>query len=654
MRLPSVLLLSLSFGLVCGAADAAEWTRLKATNFTFVGDASERQIRRVAQQLEQFREVMLRALPPSAAPSPVPIVVLVFANDRSFEPFKPRFQGRTVAVAGFFRSGQDVGYIAINGDFGEAAVRTVFHEYSHFLVSNTLGFAPAWVNEGLAEVYETFEERDGGKSAILGIAPREHVEELRSRTLIPLSELVAVDHSSPMYNEGSRRGLFYAQSWAFMHYLTFGSETRRAQLLRYLTSVRGGASSDEALKKEFGTDLSAIEKELRQYVANYTFPARMGTFETTARAVVGARAEMLSEGEAQGYLGDLLARSERTDDARAYLKKVITASPDAARALFALGFLELRASNLDEALPLLERAATLKPDEPAFLMAYGHGLVERLRGAASDDPQRESTSERARSVLSKAVELDSTVAHTLATLGYLELANGESQRAVDLFKRAVASAPSQESYRMALAEALARQGDYEEATNYFGVLLAQGSEPEIRNRAREGLARVAQLRRLAVARTAAARTAESGPDAQPPVPAAAPSAPTATPSASTAAAPSDSAVGQGGRFIPVLRELGAGEQRVLGVFRSIQCRQGSIVLQVQTATELMNFAAGQLGEVDFISYRTDTPGGVNCGAVPGTPPVLATYRPSPGGASADAIHGQAVAIELIPDGYVPR
>jgi hypothetical protein len=108
------------------------------------------------------------------------------------------------------------------------------------------------------------------------------------------------------------------------------------------------------------------------------------------------------------------------------------------------------------------------------------------------------------------------------------------------------------------------------------------------------------------------------------------------------------------QFTPTLRKLDTGEQRVLGVFRSIQCRQGAVILEVQTATALMTFAARQLGEVDFISYRTDTPGSVNCGAVPGAPPVLATYRPSAGGPSADGIDGAAIAIELIPDGYVPR
>ena len=247
-------------------------------------------------------------------------------------------------------------------------------------------------------------------------------------------------------------------------------------------------------------------------------------------------------------------------------------------------------------------------------------------------------------MLSKAVELDPTVAHTLASLGYLELASGEPARAVDLLKRAAAAAPAEESYRMALAEALGRQGDYEEATRYLGLLLAHGSEPEVRNRAREGLARVAKLRQIAVARAMVTASAE------PAAPAISRSASPPTPPSDT---PSDRSAASG-RFIPVLRELGTGEQRVLGAFRSTQCQQGRFILQVQTATALMHFAARQLSDVDFISYRSDTPGSVNCGGVPGTPPVLATYRPSAAGTPADEIHGDAVAIELLPDGYVPR
>jgi len=643
MKLPSGLFLALAMVTLCSDVAAADWTRLQSDNFTFIGDASERDIRRVARQLEQFREVMLRALPPRPGSPPAPIVVLVFANNRTFEPFKPRFQGRTVEVAGFFQGGQDLNYIAINGALGDSAVRTVFHEYSHLLVRSALNVAPAWVNEGIAELYETFEERNGGKSAILGMAPAQHVLELRSRVFIPLSELMAVDHSSPMYNEGNRRGQFYAQSWALMHYLTFGNLARREQLTRYLDTMNAGTAPDAAMKSEFAADLSAIEKELRDYLLRLAFPAVVYSFETTARATVDARAEKLDEAEAEGYLGDLMARSsQRADDARARLTKVITANPDAARALYALGLLELRESRPDKALPLLERATTLQPGEAAFVTAYGFGLVEGLR-AANDDQERRSLLERARATLSRSMELRPASGYTLATAGYLEQLAGNGARAVDLLKRAVAAAPSEESYRLRLAEEMARQGDYQGATGHLGLLVGRGSDENIRNEARRALGRVAQMRNLEAARAAARASAD---------PAATGQASTAQPPA-TPTTPPPATSENAGRFIPALRPLGANEQRVLGVFRSIQCRQGAFFLEIQTPTELMRLAAAQLSDIDFISYRTDTPGSVNCGAVPGLPPVLATYRPA-GNGSAAGMHGDAVAIELIPDGYVPK
>ena len=239
--------------------------------------------------------------------------------------------------------------------------------------------------------------------------------------------------------------------------------------------MRGGASPEEAWSKEFGTELPAIEKALREYVSLRTFPAVTYTFDTTTRAAGEAKAEKVGEAEASGYLGDLLGHGERTEEARAYLKKVITSDPDAARALYALGLLELRGSQIDEAVRLLERASTLRPGESAFLTAYGRALINRLRSAGLDDAQRESTFERARSVLSRSVELDPHAAYALATLGYLELVGGEPARAVDLLKRAVAVAPSDESYLMMLGDALAVQGNYNEATTVFSALLARAA-----------------------------------------------------------------------------------------------------------------------------------------------------------------------------------
>ena len=68
---------------------------------------------------------------------------------------------------------------------------------------------------------------------------------------------------------------------------------------------------------------------------------------------------------------------------------------------------------------------------------------------------------------------------------------------------------------------------------------------------------------------------------------------------------------------------------------------------------MLRLAAKQLSDVDFITYRSDTPGSVSCGALPMPMRILITYR-SRATSTADAmIDGDAVAVEVLPDDYVP-
>src|SRR5262245_58713296 len=178
------------------AEAVAKWTQLQSENFLFVGDASEGQIRRVAQRLEQFRDVLLRVLPGASAQSPVPTIVLVFDNDRSMTPVKPLFRGNPIELAGFFQSGEDDNYIAVNAEILDLAVLTIFHEYAHFLVNNSQGRVPVWVGEGLAELYEITQQLDGGRSVVIGRAPAQHVYLLQRSTMMPVKQLVAIDQSA--------------------------------------------------------------------------------------------------------------------------------------------------------------------------------------------------------------------------------------------------------------------------------------------------------------------------------------------------------------------------------------------------------------------------------------------------------------------------
>src|SRR3989442_325921 len=73
----------------------------------------------------------------------------------------------------------------------------------------------------------------------IGRATDQHIATLNATPqFIPLKRLLAVQTGSPEYNEESKQGMFYAESWAMVHYLMLGAEgKRRNQFAQLLTSL---------------------------------------------------------------------------------------------------------------------------------------------------------------------------------------------------------------------------------------------------------------------------------------------------------------------------------------------------------------------------------------------------------------------------------
>jgi hypothetical protein len=264
----TVLCLALVLHLSAPATSAKDtWTSVRSKNFSLVGNASEKDIRQVATRLEQFRDVFTRLFSKVKFTSPVPTTVIVFKSDNSYKPFKPISD-----VSGYFQSGEDVNYITLTTEQrSDDPFRTIFHEYVHLLVNNTMGRnVPIWFNEGLAEFYSTFRMEEGNRKVILGDVVSNHVLYLREQKMIPLRVLFSVEHDSPQYNETSKRGVFYAESWALMHYLIEGNKgQRKEQLGRFISLLTANVPPEKAFQQAFQTSYEVIEKELRDYVQRF-------------------------------------------------------------------------------------------------------------------------------------------------------------------------------------------------------------------------------------------------------------------------------------------------------------------------------------------------------------------------------------------------
>jgi hypothetical protein len=132
-----------------------QWLEVRSKNFFLVGNASEKDIRKVATKLEQFRETFRQIFKTMNLTSAVPTNVVVFKSDSSYRPFKPKRDDGKIDnnVAGYFQPGDVVNYITISTEGTEAdTYGTIFHEYVHFILNTNFGRdIPSWFNEGLAE-----------------------------------------------------------------------------------------------------------------------------------------------------------------------------------------------------------------------------------------------------------------------------------------------------------------------------------------------------------------------------------------------------------------------------------------------------------------------------------------------------------------------
>ncbi|HEX8686086.1 MAG TPA: tetratricopeptide repeat protein, partial [Pyrinomonadaceae bacterium] len=351
-------------GRAAGEARAGAWVSVRSQNFLVEGGARERDLRRVAARLEEYRAAFSRLLPEGHSDSGVPTAVVVFADDGSYAPFKPLLAGRTASnVAGYFQPGSDVNYITVVLEGGAARdPATLLHEYTHLLVDNHFSAAPLWLKEGLAEFYSTARVSEGGRRLTLGEAPAQRARELRGSRLIPLRTLFAVDQTSPFYTEPGKLGLFYAQSWALIHYLSeVRGGARRENLARFTALLAEGQPVEDALRGAFGAGVGEIEEGLAAYVRPGRYRAGAEEFARPLDFDARMSARPLAEAEAVARLGDLLLHTGRYDEAEGFLSRALELDPRLARARVSLGALRLRQGRHAEAREQLEQAAAAEP-----------------------------------------------------------------------------------------------------------------------------------------------------------------------------------------------------------------------------------------------------------------------------------------------------
>jgi len=619
------------------------WTSVRSQNFQLVGNASEKDIRLVANRLEQFRTVFALLFPTMKLNSPVPTTVIVFKSNSSYKPFKVNPN-----VTGYFQPGDDVNYITLTSEKAseDQPFRTIFHEYVHLLVENTMGAAvPLWFNEGLAEYYSTFDITDENRKVILGDLVRNHVLYLREQKLLPLRTLFAVDYKSPYYNEGNKMNIFYAESWMLTHFLLQGeSQKRRPQLARFVELVRSKLALDEAFHQAFQISLDAFEKDFKSYVQGAKYMATAVTFEKKLDFDSQMQSAPVTEGEAQAYLGDLLLHTRRYNDAESHLQQALTLSPELPMAEASFGMLRVRQGRLADARQFLEKAVAGNSQNYLAHFYYAYALsglsFEGMQVVHSYSPEVAATM---RAELRKALALKSDFAEAYALLGFINVVrNEEIDETIGLLKRALTMSRSNQRVIFMLAQLYMRKENFAEARQLLEPLARTSPDPELRQHAQsllEGVNRTEErmAQEKALEKEVAARLEESQR-----------SLPTQADSNSVML-PGSGPPDENSLLLEALRKPRAGEKRVQGMLTAIECNAKGITFKVRAGGRLFQFHSDNFERIDITAFTREVTGEIMCGPRKTENPVVVTYAAARAGVKAD---GEANALEFVPGNFV--
>ncbi len=471
------------------------WISVRSKNFFLIGNTGEKDVRQVATRLEQFRDAFTRLLPGIKFTSPVPTTVIVFKSQSSFKPFKPVADGKTVEVGGYFQPGRAVNYITLTIEKqAENPYSIIFHEYVHLLMNNTLGktSVPPWFNEGIAEYYSTFDIENNQK-VYLGNLIHRHLELLRNTQLLPLDKLFAVDYYSLERNKHDARGLFYAQSWALIHYLIQGKEgKRRPELNQFVNLIRQNVPMETAFRQAFQTDYPGMLKELKEYIQRRTFQGQVATFERKLEFDSEMETSPISDAEAHAYLGDLLYNIRRYEDAKVRLEQALTLNPKVAMAHASLGLVLMEEKKYADAKRHLQQSVA--ESSANYLVHYYYAQVLSREFITEGQPVYSIPAEAAqmmRTELLRAIELKPDFPESYHLLAFVNLVTGEQlDESINLIKRAVALSPGSEQFSLVLAQLHLRKEQFDEARKVIEPLAANGADPQIRASAKALLASI--------------------------------------------------------------------------------------------------------------------------------------------------------------------
>jgi hypothetical protein len=614
--------------------DNETWLELRTQNFLVAGTASEKDLRKIAADLELLRWMYASDFPRAHSVSSVATTVIVFRNGDSYRPYRPLDSGKPLDEKGYFWSGEDKNYIVLNADDG--IPRNVARGYIRSLMPDSASPVPLWFRDGVADYYSTLHVNRYffGKErwTWMGDTPtgydRAVLSPMSPKNMVSLARLFAVQPSSPEYTDATRQP-FNIESWAWISFLFNGRTSGIAPMLRVFNLLADGESLEAGIENVFRMNLANFDANFKAYVraghkSEFVFRvgglslnpkldygtiicfwcgARPGSpktitipfrYDETLADVTARSVRKLSEAEGYFYRGDVMLHLHRLPEAGILLARSTNLMPDLARAHAAMGLLRTMQGRFGEAGEPIAHSLELDPDN--YLAYYYDAWRIKIESEHGGIPFTDGRLYAMHASLERVVALAPEFVQASEMLAEVNLARGKDlDRSEKLLIDALQRSPGRDSLFFTLGRVAAQAGDAASAGWLLNRVIRSGSaDSKMKHDAKELVARLGPAATGGVLALAA-------------------------PDESKTASNNSSVTVKSGSRIPADLSPGTDAARIQGntirgMLTSVNCANG-VTLIIQTGDRSVSFYSSNPSRIAFVSHRSSESGAILCGPV---------------------------------------
>jgi hypothetical protein len=429
------------------------WTEVRSPHFRVLTGCGEVEARHAAGEMEQMRYVFATRLPGVRLESGAPLVVFVTCDDETLKTMVPHYNQN---FAGTFYHGWQKQFALIRIDgWTEHGRQIVFHEYTHSILHMNSHWLPVWLDEGIAEFYgyTRFEQN----RIYLG-APTDRYRALRSKTPLPVEKFITLNQRSPYYNDEDKMQLYYAESWALVHYLTYGAGMENGKKLgQFFDLLQQGVEQKKAFLQSFG-DFREVDKGLEAYMLQPTFTTTVFKRDPKIEEKDFA-ARNMSVAETEGEIAAFQLWRHNLESAALHIEQAVQEDPKLGLAHEDKAFLYFHQGRDADAVNEFKQAFALDPT--LYLSLYYLTMLSPL--ASAEAPAGQGAFQDA---LLYTYQLNKQFAPPLVQLAHLALRQNDMKNAYDLARKAEELEPSLAGYHLLTGEVLLRMGKGAEAADY--------------------------------------------------------------------------------------------------------------------------------------------------------------------------------------------